>query len=373
MKLPDPHSLCRGALLDELGCYLRPPGEGVFAVSTGREAREAATRAYMGHASPDWREHLAQIVDLPASAVVLLALPCDTGAGIVRGASRGPEAIRCELGQAPVFDLGDVFVVPQLLHDEMCSPAQISRSQEALFPGAEISLRRVMPVSPLSIAERVYALLEALRPGLRVHLLGGDHSVTWPAMVQLLGRGAAANADVAIVHFDAHTDLTHERLGVRYCFATWAAHANTLLGGGERLLQLGIRASTRDQDHWEQRYGVRQVWAAQALDLGPRGVAELTVQHLARIGARRVYVTNDLDGTDAYWAAACGTPEPNGLTPEHVYATLDALEGAGLQVVGADLVELAPVLSLDKDVAARSTQTATEYVRRQLRLLASCP
>ncbi|TPV93279.1 MAG: arginase family protein [Myxococcales bacterium FL481] len=356
-------------LLDELACYLRPPGEGVFAVSTGRAAREAATRAYLGGDAVRWREHLERLLDLESPAVALLAVPCDTGAGIVRGASWGPEAIRAALGQAPVFDLGDVFVVPQLLHDEMHSRAQIERTQDAIYPTVPVEARRRMPVSPLSVAQRVYAVLGELRPDLRVHLLGGDHSVTWPAMAYLLQGGPERNRDLAIVHFDAHTDLTRERLGVRYCFATWALHANDLLGGGQRLLQIGIRASGRERAHWEREHGVRQIWGRAAQEMSPSALAAVVVDHLGSIGARRVFISNDIDGTDCHWAAACGTPEPGGLRPEQVHAVLGGLADAEVDIIGADLVELAPVLSLDRAAADRSTETATAYVRDQLNLL----
>ena len=54
-----------------------------------------------------------------------------------------------------------------------------------------------------------------------------------------------------LLHFDAHTDLLQERLGIQYCFATWAYHANELLRRDGRLVQVGIRASGRSQSHWE--------------------------------------------------------------------------------------------------------------------------
>ncbi|MGB1699918.1 MAG: arginase family protein, partial [Nannocystaceae bacterium] len=225
-----------------------------------------------------------------------------------------------------------------------------------------------MPVSALSIAARVYRLLAALSPSTKIMLLGGDHSVTWPAMDALLATDPADNADVGIVHFDAHTDLLPERLGVPYCFATWAFHANERLGGGERLLQLGIRASGRGRAHWEPTLGVRQVWADEARAMSPDALATLVVEHLHGRGLRRIYLSNDLDGTDIHWAAACGTPEPDGLHPDQVDAVIRAL-GGEFEVFGADLVELAPGLSLHEERAARSVETAVRYTRESLQLL----
>ncbi|HVH98543.1 MAG TPA: arginase family protein [Enhygromyxa sp.] len=365
---PDPATLDPAAVLDELAAYLRPPGQGIHAVSTGKAELEAKTRAYLGPSwSPDrpWREHLEGVVD---AKVAMLAIPSDTGAGIVRGAARGPEAIRAALGTAPVLDLGDVFCVPQLLDEAMLSDAQRVRTQDAIWPELPEALRRARPVSPLGMAERVRRLLARVAPDLRLFMLGGDHTVTWPVLAPLLD---APTEDLGIVHFDAHTDLLPERLGITYCFATWAYHANAALsreGQRERMIQIGIRASGKPRAHWERTLGVRQVWADEARSLSPEALAELVVTHLRARGVTRVYLTNDIDGTDARFAAACGTPEPDGLTPEQVCAVISAI-GQAFDVVGADLVEVAPGLSLDAQASARTVETAFSYVYATLTAL----
>ncbi len=371
--LPDPAALDRSAALDELACYLRPPGQGIHAVSTGKAELAAKTRAYLGpDYAPDqpWRARLEGVLE---AELALLAIPSDTGAGIVRGAARGPEAIRAALGEAPVFDLGDVFCVPQLLDEDMLSLAQRARTQDALWPELPEARRRMLPVSPLGMAERARRLLAAIAPGLRVMMLGGDHTVTWPVLAPLLD---APTDELGIVHFDAHTDLLPERLGVKYCFATWAYHANAALqanasaaAASERLIQLGIRASGKPRAHWERSLGVRQVWADEARGLEPEALAGLVVEHLRERGVRRVYISNDIDGTDAEFAAACGTPEPDGLAPAQVSAVISAV-GREFHVIGADLVELAPGLSLDRAAAERSVKTALQYVCETLAALA---
>lgn len=370
---PDPATLGADALLDELAALLRPPGQGIFAVSTGKRELLARTQAYLGvdeqALAQPWRSHLASVLADPPK-VAMLAIPSDTGAGIVRGAARGPEAIRAALGRAPVPDLGDVMCIPHLLSEDMLSIEQRMRCQDALWPELEAARRRTLPVSPVGMAERARRLLQVAAPGLRLFVLGGDHTVTWPVIAPLLEHERVH--ELGVVHFDAHTDLLPERLGVTICFATWAFHANARLGGGERMLQLGIRASGRDRGHWERTLGVRQIWADEALALGPERLAALAVEHLRARGIRRVYLSNDIDGTDAHWAAACGTPEPGGLTPEIVVAVIRALAGE-FELVGADLVELAPGLSLDREAAARSIETAALYTRETLAALAVDP
>src|SRR6185503_15565258 len=150
---------------------------------------------------------------------------------------------RCEA--AGLLDLGDVRVVPQLLHDEMLSDAQRAASRLALYGDAADP---ALPVSPLSIAERALDLVFRLNPGVRPLVMGGDHSTAWPVVAAL---ARARSQPFGIVQPDAHTDLLEERLGVRYCFATWSFHANRLIGGQGRLVQVGTRASRHDRGHWE--------------------------------------------------------------------------------------------------------------------------
>lgn len=365
--------MSKNALLDELNLYLRPPGQGIYTVSSGKAELENFTKKYLGATwdeNKPWRDHLNQIPTLEGKdAVALLAVPCDTGAGILRGASRGPEAIRAFWGKAPTFDLGDVFIIPQLLDDGMLSAEQIQNSQDALYPNMTTQQRKAMPVSPLSMTRRVYEILLILNPKLKILLLGGDHTVTWPALDVLLSRDVKKNQNTAVVHFDAHTDLSSQRLGVKYCFSTWAYHVNERLGKGQRMLQIGIRASANKKDEWESKMGVKQIWADEALKMSPAQLAEKVVNHLRSIHAKKIYISNDLDGTDSEWASACGTPEPNGLTPDHVMAVIENLSAEGFEIIGADVVELAPDLSLDTKAARTSIETAVKYLNVELAAL----
>src|SRR5262245_33445047 len=99
----------------------------------------------------------------------------------------------------------------------MLSADHMTRTHAAVDGGASL------PVSPLSSAERVLDLVFAINPAVRPILLGGDHSCAWPAVAAL---SRARKDRWAIVQIDAHTDLLEERLGIKYCFATWSFHAN---------------------------------------------------------------------------------------------------------------------------------------------------
>jgi agmatinase len=303
---------------------------------------------------------------------VLLGIPSDVGAGYRRGANLGPSALRARLLEDdPAFvararagglvDLGDVFVVPQLLHDEMLSEAQKEASRRALYPGLSAAARAALPVSPLSIAERALSLVVAANPAAKVIALGGDHSAAWP-IVKVLAAGARYR--LGIVQIDAHTDLLEDRLGVRYCFGTWSFHANELLGRGGRLVQVGTRASRQDRAHWESTLGVRQLWAND-VRRDPAAALDAIVEHLAAVGVNRVYVSNDIDGTDAADADATGTPEPGGLEPEFVVALVRRL-ARDVGLAGGDLMEVAPGIAATPAGNERTLEVATRYLRETI-------
>ncbi len=354
--------------LTELSCLLRPAGGGLYVVSTGRAEQLAVQRELYGvedeaAVATRWRADLARIAE---ADILVLGVPSDVGAGFLRGSNLGPQAIRSALlarpeyralaARARVVDLGDVFVVPQLLHDEMLSAEQLEASRRALYPTLAPDVRATLPVSPLSIAERALRLALRLNPRAKPFVLGGDHSIAWPVTAAM---HAAHGAELAIVQFDAHTDLLEERLGVRCCFATWSWHANALLGRGGRLVQLGIRATRRDQAHWESTLGVRQFWAHECNAKGAATIDEV-VSHLHRIGARKVYLSNDIDGTDARFADATGTPEPDGLAPELVHGVIARL-GREFDLVAGDVMEVAPPIARTSDGAARTVALAADY------------
>jgi len=241
-----------------------------------------------------------------------------------------------ELG---VVDLGDVFCVPQLLHDSMIADNQRARTALALYPEVDEELRRAMPVSPLSIAERVFDLVLAMNPKVAPFVIGGDHSTAWPIAAAL----ARARQDRwGIVQIDAHTDLLAERLGIKYCFATWSYHANDLLGRDGRMVQVGIRATRFPQSHWESTLGVRQLWAAE-VRAAPEASLEAIINHLRDKKIGPIYFSNDIDGTDERFADATGTPEPDGLDPEWIVELIRRL-GRDIGILGGDIMEVAPVL-----------------------------
>ncbi|MEM9488000.1 MAG: arginase family protein [Myxococcota bacterium] len=353
----------------ELEQLLAPAGGGVHVISTGVRETRALQRAVYGADSDEqvaerWRAALRR---LPGARVAVLGVPSDCGAGFTRGANRAPSVLRQTLLTEPshpafmsgVLDIGDIRVVPHLLSDDMLSAEQIAASRAGLYGNADSDL----PVSPLDMCARVLDHVYALSPDIAPVVIGGDHSVGWPAFARAHAHAEGRRGQrLGLLHFDAHTDLLAERLGVRYCFATWAYHANELLARDGRLVQVGIRASGHDRDHWESTLGVRQYWPDEIAGRSGAEIGDEIVARFRRLGVTAVYVSNDIDGTDIAFAAATGTPEAGGLSRDFV-RDVTARVTAALPMVGADLVEVAPPLAGGRPGEPETTlATATMYL-----------
>ncbi|HTJ44081.1 MAG TPA: arginase family protein, partial [Kofleriaceae bacterium] len=349
-------------------------GGGLYLVSTGKASQQRVMRRFYGAANDEdvTEKYHAVLARIPEAKVVILGVPSDVGAGFRRGANLGPMAIRAQLlDEDPrfaedmlargVLDIGDVFVVPQLLHDDMLSDDQKRATRDSIHRELSAEDRASLPVSPLSAAERALDLIFAQNAAVKPFVLGGDHSCAWP-VVSALSR--ARTDRWAIVQPDAHTDLLEQRLGVKYCFATWSFHANDLLGRDGRLVQVGTRASGRDRAHWESTLGVRQFWAAECR-ARPAETLDAILDHLRGVGATSVYFSNDIDGTDATYADATGTPEPWGLEPDWLLKLIKRL-GGEIGIAGGDIMEVAPPLRQIPRGATKTTRLAARYFRETI-------
>lgn len=354
---------------ERLQLLLRPPGCGIPTLVTGQYHAAPVHRYLFGSDQAEevdrrWKTSFEQICD---AKCILIGIPSDTGAGLLRGSSFGPIGIRSayfrQFGSYPVgvFDIGDVLCIPHLLHDEMLSTGQIKATRTVLYPTDEQSL----PVSPLSIAEVAFDSISTLNPTASIVMLGGDHGVLWPVLKSL----ASHRDDFAVLQLDAHTDIAKSRFGVKHCYSTWAYHAMSLLKP-HRLVQVGVRASSKSKKQWISEYPFMQ-FRAEEVHACEEGVIEGVIEYLKHHRIESVYITNDIDATDVKFAPATGTPEPNGLSPDFIRRLIETVSNR-FRIVGADIVEVAPPLSGIGDYSKESTcQTAADYLRMVLNCIVS--
>lgn len=315
------------------------PGNGVYTVHTGREKKEKLFKAYYGTpkletAQAKWLESLEK---LNPKKPWVIGIPSDNGGGIQRGANWGPLVLRQELlnEKDSYQDLGDVRVIPHLLHDKYLNAETIKLCQKALYGKAN-----KLPVSPLSIAERALDEIYKSHPDARILGLGGDHSTSYP-LVKAWLHSRRDLSRAAILHFDAHTDLLANRMGIDICFGTWTYQILDDLETRDHIIQIGIRSSGKTKKHWKDVMGVEQLWASDVNKDGVEKSFKKIMKQYKSLGIEELYVSFDIDALDEKYAAATGTPEKGGLLPSDC-AALIRLLSKEINITGADLMEVAP-------------------------------
>lgn len=170
-------------------------------------------------------------------------------------------------------------------------------------------------------------------------VVGGDHSISTP----ILHAIATAHEPLAVLHIDAHFDTSGpETWGDDHHHGTPIRHA---LSSGwiapGALASIGIRGPWGGPDDADivRRH---DALVASPQDLETRGMARIVSEIRERFAKRPVYVTIDVDGLDPAFAPGTGTPVPGGLSTREVFSLVRGL--AGLNLVGMDVVEIAPAL-----------------------------
>jgi agmatinase len=357
------------SLLTHLKKLLVPPGDGVFTVQTAANIKlELVKKLYGDDCSQEqkllrWEKTLEKIVD---QNHFLIGICSDNGGGILRGANWGPLFIRQELLKGKLYkeflDLGDVKVVPHLLHDKYLNIETIEKVALALYHE-----KSDYPVSPLSITERVLAELYQYKPQAKVFALGGDHSVSYSLVKSYLEKSRLQNKKVALIHFDAHTDLLDTRLGIDLCFGSWTSHILPYLPDPSHCLQIGIRSSAKSKDHWEKTKGVKQIWADEIKLNGLNVISSQILKFLSTLNLDEIYISFDIDALDSSQASATGTPESGGLELHEALYFIDEL-CKNYTLGSSDLVEVAPFISHQEKISLEpeATLQASQLIAERL-------
>ena len=235
---------------------------------------------------------------------------------IMRGESYGLETYSpyqdLDMEYTRIFDSGDL---------ELC------------FGDAEQALR--------DIELRAREILAANKLPFRI---GGEHLVSLGAI-----RAAADKyPDLHILHFDAHTDLRDEYLGTKLTHAGVMRRAWDLVGD-EHIWQLGIRSGLREEFQWAREHTRLHKFDLKAMP-----------DAMAALKGKPVYFTIDLDVMDPSVFPGTGTPEYGGVSFKELMEA--AILGCSLNIVGCDVVELAPGL----DQSGASTAAALKILREML-------
>jgi guanidinopropionase len=249
----------------------------------------------------------------------LIGVPWDAGTTNRPGPRHGPRqlrdystmirAVNAATGINPFdltncADLGDVGGNPADLHDAM---------DKITAYYAQIKAKGIVPMTA-----------------------GGDHLTSLPVL-----RALASDGPLGMIHFDAHTDLFKDYFGgFKYTHGTPFRRAiEEGLLDPKRVIQIGIRGTSYGGEDIE--FGrANGVTIIEIEEFFERGVKDVMAQARDVVGDKPTYCSFDIDFVDPSYAPGTGTPEIGG--PTSFQAQQVIREMAGVNLIGADLVEVSP-------------------------------
>lgn len=249
----------------------------------------------------------------------VLGIPFDSGVTFRPGSRFGPEQIRAASRLLRPYNF-----------DQRSFPFQ---SQQVADLGN-------LAVTPFNLTEAVRTIEEGIAEASaeeqKLVLLGGDHTIAYPSLKNL----AAQHGPISVVHFDAHLDTWDSYFGSEiHHGAPFRLAAQEGLLDPDGCLHVGIRGSVYgEHDFDEDRNLGFSVIPSSAFTTTL--ITEIVEEMRARLTGRKVYVSIDIDVLDPAFAPGTGTPEPGGLSSAQLIYLVRELRG--LDIVGADVVEVAP-------------------------------
>ena len=178
--------------------------------------------------------------------------------------------------------------------------------------------------------------------------MGGEHLVSWPVMKAV----AEKHPDLAIIHMDAHTDLRVSYEGEALSHSTPIRKIAEHIGP-KNVYSFGIRSGMKEEFEWAKENGMH---------ISKFEVLEPLKEVLPTLAGRPVYVTIDIDVLDPAHAPGTGTVDCGGITSRELLASIHAIAGSDVNVVGFDLVEVAPIY----DPSEQTVNTASKLIREML-------
>ena len=282
---------------------------------------------------------LPHVADATGLDVAFVGVPFDIGTSNRPGARFGPRQIRTESCLIRPYNMA---------------------TRAAPFDSLQVADIGDVAINTFHLAKSV-AIIESAYDEILAHdckplTLGGDHTISLP-ILRALNK---IHGPVGIVHVDAHADINDTMFGEPVAHGTPFRRAiEEGLINPTRMVQIGLRATGYEADDfdWPRSQGVRVV---QAEECWYQSLKPLMAEVREQLSAGPVYMTFDIDGLDPAYAPGTGTPEIGGLT---IHQGLEIIRGCrGLDVIGGDLVEVAPAY----DTSGNTSLTAANLLFEML-------
>lgn len=246
--------------------------------------------------------------------VAVLPVPYEATVSFGKGTKGGPAAII------------DASVEVERYDEELeCEPHEVGI---ATLPPLEVD-----GVSPGDVSQIIMpAVSRLLADGKWPLILGGEHTITSPIVMAF----HEVYPDLTVVQFDAHADLRPEYMGTPMSHACAMARVREICPA----VQVGIRNISKGEADAAREGNYPIIYAGEI-----HRDDSWMERALASIKTEHIYITIDVDAFDASILPATGTPEPGGMNWYQVTRFLRMLN-EGRDVIGVDLVELAPIKGL---------------------------
>lgn len=264
------------------------------------------------------------------------------------------------------FDIGTsnrpgARLAPREIRDEsrLLRPCNVA-TDVAPFDSLQVADIGDVPINTYNVSKSI-AIIERFYDDVYGHecmpiSLGGDHTIVLP----ILRAAAKKHGPLAMVHVDAHADSNDSMFGEAYTHGTPFRRAvEEELIDPNRVVQIGLRGSgySADEFQWGREQGFRIV---EAHECWYKSLTPLMKEVASHLSGRPVYLSFDVDGLDPSFAPGTGTPEPGGLTS---IQGLEVVRGcAGLNVIGADVVEVCPPFDLSHNTSLLAANLAFEML-----------
>lgn len=272
--------------------------------------------------------------DLGGLDVAMIGVPMDLGVTNRPGSRFGPRAVRTIERVGPYSHIHRIVPISHVKIADIGDVAFRSRfSLEQSHEDIEAFVAKVVKAGVVPLA------------------VGGDHSISLP-ILKAVGR----DRPVGMIHIDAHCDTSGPFEGSK--FHHGGPFREAVLAGvldPTRSIQIGIRGAS--EYLWEFSYdsGMTVIHAEDLDKLSLDGVAS-RIREV--VGSGPTYVTFDIDSLDPAHAPGTGTPEIGGLSTREALAILRSC--AGLDIVGGDMVEVAPQYDTTANTAHAGAQVLFE-------------
>jgi len=286
------------------------------------------------------KAQIARLVDKPT--IGLFGIPFDGGNSRTPGTRFGPRGLRNASFRISGYN-ADFDISPHVDHrladygDVVLSPFSI----EDAYKSIQGATARIIADGALPIA------------------VGGDHSVTLPVMRAVCTK----HGPLAVIHFDAHCDVSDSAFGKKYHYGSVFRRAveEGLVKPG-RFLQVGIRKFYHSGElEFVKRNKFEVITAKDLKRLGPNLRTSLE-RRFRRLRGNKIYVTFDIDFVDYAYAPGIGSPEPFGPSSFEAIECVKALNVVGKDIVGFDIVEVAPPLDVRDQTSYLAAQILFEMV-----------